>query len=206
MQNYFFNKSKKFFKDLTIIPYLTSVSHSALDYSQKYLVDVPKSWIEDIRHVDFGELLASAAGPLALFYNWSHAKKKEFTEIASGTLASSFVHGDPIATIGAIVALAHSYNKSKNANNLREFKWAAAKGLAGVGIFAITTKIISIPVFNFLVAVCAAACVRKVIGYLRLLEFLKLMKQFKPIFKTPVMKKELDRRELLTLNWFTFQQ
>lgn len=190
----------------SLIPYLTSVSHSALDYSQKYLVDVPKSWIEDIRNVDFGELLASAVGPLALFYNWSHAKKKEFTEIATGTLASSFAHGDPVSTIGAIVALAHGFSKSKNANNLREFKWAAAKGLAGVGVFALTTKIISIPVFNFLVAVCAAACVRKVIGYLRLLEFIKLMKQFKPIFKMPVMKKELDRRELLTLNWFSFQK
>ena len=181
-----------------LIPYITSLSHSALDYSQKYLVDVPKTWVEDIRNVDFGELLASALGPLALFYNWSNAKKKEFTELATGTLASGFVHGDPITTLGAIVSLAHGFNKSKN---LREFKWAAAKGLAGVGVFAITTKVISIPVFNFLVAICAAATVRKVIGYLRVLEYIKLMKQFKP-----VIKKVLSRRELLTLRLLKFKR
>ena len=202
IRNTFFKKTQQNISN-TLIPYITSLSHSALDYSQRYLVDVPKTWVEDIRHVDFGELLASALGPLALFYNWSNAKKKEFTEIATGTLASGFVHGDPIATLGAIVSLAHGYDKSKN---LREFKWAAAKGLAGVGIFALTTKVISIPVFNFLVAICAAACVRKVIGYMRLLEFLKLMKQFRSILKKPVMKKEFDRRDLLTLNWFTFQK
>ena len=182
----------------SVIPYLTSLSHSALDYSQKYLVDVPKTWVGDIRHVDFSELLASAAGPLALFYNWSNAKKKEFTELATGTLASGFIHGDPITTLGAIVSLAHGYDKSKN---LREFKWAAAKGLAGVGAFAITTKVISIPVFNFLVAICVAATVRKVIGYLRVLEYVKLMKQFKPI-----VKKALSRRELLTLNLFKLKK
>lgn len=191
---------KKFNKKnlISLVPYLSSVSHSALDYSQKYLVEIPKNWIDDIRHVDFGELLASALGPLALFYNWSNAKKKEFTEIATGTLASGFVHGDPITTLGAIVSLAHGYDKSKN---LREFKWAAAKGLAGVGTFAITAKIISIPVFNFLVAICAAATVRKVIGYLRILEYVKLMKQFKP-----VIKKVLSRRELLTLNLLKFRK
>jgi len=182
----------------TLTAYITSLSHSALDYSQKYLVDVPKTWVEDIRNVDFGELLASALGPLALFYNWSNAKKKEFTELATGTLASGFVHGDPITTLGAIVSLAHGFNKSLN---LREFKWAAAKGLAGVGAFAITTKVISIPVFNFLVAICAAATVRKVIGYLRVLEYVKLMKQFKP-----VVKKALSRRELLTLNILKFKR
>lgn len=185
----------------SLVAYFSSISHNALDYSQKYLVDVPKTWVEDIRKVDFGELLASALGPLALFYNWSNAKKKEFTEIATGTLASSFVHGDPVTTLGAIVALAHGFNKSKSANNLREFKWAAAKGLAGVGVFAVTTKIISIPVFNFLVAICAAAAVRKVIGYLRVIEYIKLMKQFKP-----VIKKVLTRRELLTLKLFQFKK
>ena len=182
----------------TLTAYISSLSHSALDYSQNYLVDVPKTWVEVIRHVDFGELLASALGPLALFYNWSNAKKKEFTELATGTLASGFVHGDPITTLGAIVSLAHGYDKSKN---LREFKWAAAKGLAGVGAFAITTKVISIPVFNFLIAICAAATVRKVIGYLRVLEYVKLMKQFKP-----VIKKALSRRALLTLNILKFKK
>mgnify|MGYP006117600095 CR=1 FL=1 len=201
IQNSFFRKSKKTIRDISLIPYLTSVSHSALDYSQKYLVDIPKTWTDDIKNIDFGELLASSLGPLALFYNWSHAKKKEFTEIASGTLASSFVHGDPVTSIGAIVALAHSFNKSKNTNNLREFKWAAAKGLIGVSAFAISSKIISIPIFNFLVAICIASAVRKIVGYLRVIEYIKLMKQFKPI-----MKKVLDRRELLTLNWFTLQK
>ena len=197
IKNIFFKKAQKNLSN-TLVPYITSLSHSALDYSQKYLVDVPKTWVEDIRHVDFGELLASALGPLALFYNWSSAKKKEFTELATGTLASSFVHGDPITALGAIVSLAHGFDKSVN---LREFKWAAAKGLAGVGAFAITTKVISIPVFNFLIAICAAATVRKVIGYLRILEYVKLMKQFKP-----VIKKALSRRELLTLNLFKLKK
>lgn len=57
IRNTFFKKTQQNISN-TLIPYITSLSHSALDYSQRYLVDVPKTWVEDIRHVDFGELLA----------------------------------------------------------------------------------------------------------------------------------------------------
>ena len=62
-----------------------------------------KKWVEDIKHVEFNELLASSIGPLALYFGWKKRHKEEFSEIASGALASSFVHGDPIGTVASIV-------------------------------------------------------------------------------------------------------
>ena len=98
-----------------------------------------------------------------MVYSWNKSKKDEFIEIASGTLASSFVYGDPLTAIGSIAALAHGYEKAKNKNELRKYKWSAIRGLAGVGAFALSTKLISIPVLNFLIGIIAATIVKKVV-------------------------------------------
>ena len=42
-------------------------------------------------------------------------------------------------------------------NELRKYKWSAIRGIAGVGAFALSTKLISIPVLNFLVGIIAAS-------------------------------------------------
>ena len=109
----------KYFK--TSIPYISSIFHST--YSKSYnlindqvygMIKVPQKWIEDIKHIHFDELLASSIGPLALYFGWKKRHKEEFAEIASGALASSFIHGDPIGTVTSIVVLAYRYSKSTN--------------------------------------------------------------------------------------------
>ena len=52
---------------------------------------------------------SSSIGPLALYFGWKRRHKEEFAEIASGVLASSFIHGDPMGTVTAIVVLAYRY-------------------------------------------------------------------------------------------------
>ena len=54
-------------------PYFSSFLHTA--YS------IPQKWINDIKHVEFNELLASSAGALALIFRWKKAEKNEFGEI-----------------------------------------------------------------------------------------------------------------------------
>ena len=66
-------KSKK----LLSFPILSSLIHSTYSKSYTIIYDqfneaikVPQKWIEDIKHVEFNELLASSIGPLALFFSW----------------------------------------------------------------------------------------------------------------------------------------
>ena len=57
--------------------FVSSLIHST--YSKSYTIvynqfnqaiEVPQKWIDDIKHVEFNELLASSIGPLALYFGW----------------------------------------------------------------------------------------------------------------------------------------
>ena len=181
--------------NLAHFPYLSTFLHST--------TTIPQRWINDIKHVEFNELLASSAGALALIFRWKKADKSEFIEIASGMLASSYVYGEPISTIASIVALGYSYTKTKNKEDLRKFKWAAIRGATGVAAFALSTKLIPIAVLNILIGICAAVVVRKTVGILRLYEYRHLLRSLKNAI--PTLKKEMSRREFLSLKVFTFK-
>ena len=161
---------------------------------------IPQKWINDIKHIEFNELLSSSLGPLALFFGWKKKHKEEFSEIASGILTSSFIHGDPIGTVSSIVILAHKYSKTKNKAEFNNLKWGIIKGTLSVGAFALTTKFISSSIFGFLVALCVAGIVRKSLGYIKMLQYIKYLKRFKPKFK-----KHMSRREFITLNFMTLK-
>ena len=161
---------------------------------------LPQKWINDIKHIEFNEILSSSIGPLALFFGWKKRHKEEFSEIASGVLASSFIHGDPIGSVSSIVILAHRYSKTKNKAEFNNLKWGFIKGTISVGAFALTTKFVSSSFFGFMVALCVAGIIRKSLGYLKMLQYIKYLKQFKPKFK-----KYMTRREFLTLNLMTLK-
>ena len=161
---------------------------------------IPQKWINDIKHIEFNEILSSSIGPLALFFGWKKRHKEEFSEIASAILASSFVHGDPVGTISSVVILAHRYSKLKNKAEFNNLKWGIIKGTASIGAFALTTKFISSSLFGFLVALCIAGIIRKTLGYIKMLEYLKYLKKFKP-----KLKKYISRRDFITLNFMSFK-
>ena len=140
---------------------------------------------------------------MALFFGWRKRHKEEFSEIASGVLASSFVHGDPVGTVTAIVILAYRYNKSKNKAEFRSLKWGLIKGGLSVGVFAITTKAMGASLISFLVAICIAAAIRKTVGVLRLFEYAKFLRSLRA--KLPKLKKHMSRREFLSLQVFTYK-
>ena len=194
-------------KTIYIFPFLSSWLH--FTYSKSYTIiydefnealKVPQKWIEDLKNLEFNELLASSVGPLALFFNWKKRQKEEFSEIASGMLASSFIHGDPIGTITSIVVLAYKYTQSSNKNELRSLKWGLIKGGISVGAFSITIKAMGVSLLSFLVGVCIAAVVRKSVSTLRLWEYLKFIRSLK--FKIPKLKKKISRREFISLKIF----
>ena len=95
-------------------PYLSSILHNTKT--------IPNKWFNDIKNVEFDELLSSSVGALALVFRWKDSEKNEFTEIASGMLSSSYVYGDPVGTIASIAALGYSYSKTKNNESFRKFK------------------------------------------------------------------------------------
>ena len=198
----------KYFK--TSIPYISSIFHST--YSKSYnlindqvygIMKVPQKWIDDIKHVEFNELLASSIGPLALYFGWKKGHKEEFSEIASGVLSSSFIYGDPIGTVTSIVILAYRYTNSKNKNELRNLKWGIIKGGLSVSVFALTIKAMGVSLISFLVGICIAAIVRKSVSSLRFFEYIKYLKSLK--LQIPKIKKKMTRREFLTLNLFEFK-
>ena len=174
--------------------FVSSLIHST--YSKSYTIvynqfnqaiEVPQKWIDDIKHLEFNELLASSIGPLALYFGWKKRHKEEFSEIASGALASSFIHGDPIGTVTTIVVLAYRYTKSNNKIELRNLKWGIVKGGLSVSVFALTIKTMGVSLLSFLVGICIAAIVRKT------------------VLRVPNLKKKISRREFLTLNFLEFK-
>jgi len=190
----------------SIVPLLSSFLHS--NYTKSYelvegLKTIPQKWIEDLKHVEYNELLSSSIGPLALYFGWKRKHKEEFAELASGILASSAVHGDPVGSVTAIVVLAYRYNKSKNRNELRNLKWGIIKGGVSVGVFAITTKAMGVSLISFLVGICIAAAIRKTVGVLRLFEYARFLRNLKA--KLPAFKREMSRREFLSLRLFTYK-
>ena len=191
----------------TSVPYISSIIQST--YAKSYniiedqvygMIKVPQKWLEDIKHVEFNELLASSIGPLALYFGWRKRHKEEFAEIASGALASSFIHGDPIGTVTSIVVLAYRYSKSTNKSELRNLKWGLIKGGLSVSAFALTVKAMGVSLISFLVGICIAAIVRKTVSSLRFFEYIKYLRSLK--VRIPKIKKTISRREFLTLNLF----
>ena len=188
-------------------PYVSSLIHSTYSKSYNFLynelnevIKVPQKWVEDIKNVEFNELLASSIGPLALYFGWRKRHKEEFAEIASGALASSFIHGDPIGTVTSIVVLAYRYSKSTNKSELRNLKWGVIKGGLSVSAFALTVKAMGVSLISFLVGICIAAIVRKTVSSLRFFEYIKYLRSLK--VRIPKIKKTISRREFLTLNLF----
>ncbi len=190
---------------------LSSIIHSS--YSKSYnliqnefneVIKVPQKWIDDIKNIEFNELLASSIGPLALYFGWKKRHKEEFSEITSGVLSSSFIHGDPIGTVTSIVILAYRYTNSKNKNELRNLKWGIIKGGLSVSAFALTIKAMGVSLISFLVGICIAAIVRKSVSSLRLFEYIKYLRSIK--FQIPKFKNRMTRREFLTLNLFELKK
>ena len=198
-------------KILHSLPIISSAIHSTYSKSYTIIYDqfneaikIPQRWLDDIKHVEFNELLASSIGPLALFFNWKKRHKEEFSEIASGVLASSFVHGDPVGSITSIVVLAYRYDQSSNKQEMRNLKWGIIKGGASVSAFALTVKAMGVSLVSFLVGLCIAAVVRKTVSTLRFFEYLKFVRSLK--VKIPKLKKKLSRRDFISLKLFEFKK
>ena len=196
---------------ISSLPFISSTIHST--YSKSYtiinnqfneIIKVPQKWIDDIKHIEFNELLASSIGPLALYFGWKKRHKEEFSEIASGVLSSSFIHGDPIGTVTSIVILAYKYTNSTNKNELRNLKWGIIKGGLSVSAFALTIKAMGVSLISFLVGLCIAALVRKSVSSLRFFEYIKYLRSIK--FQIPKFKNTMTRREFLTLNLFELKK
>ncbi len=197
-------------KIFNAIPFLSSTIHST--YSKSYsivynqfseAIKVPQKWVEDIKYLELNELLASSIGPLALYFGWKKRHKEEFAEIASGTLASSFIHGDPIGTVTSIVILAYKYSKSSNKSELRNLKWGVIKGGLSVSAFAVTVKATGVSLISFLVGICVAVIVRKSVSSLRFFEYIKYLKSLK--IRVPKLKNMISRRDFLTLKLFEYK-
>ena len=184
--------------------HLTTTKSKVVIYDKfNNLVEIPYKWIDDIKDFEFNELLASSLGPLAIYFGWKKKQKEKFAEIASGSLSSSFIHGEPITTLASISVLAFKFSKVKNDDDLRKLKWGIIKGGASIGIFASTTKIMGVSIISFLIGTCAFFAVRKSISILRLFEYFKFLKKI--TIKFPKFKKELSRREFLTFKIFSYK-
>ena len=66
---------------LSSVPYISAFLQSS--------ITIPKQWINDIKLVEFEEILSSSVGALALLFRWNKIEKSEFTEIASGLQLST---------------------------------------------------------------------------------------------------------------------
>ncbi len=186
----------------SVLHSLTTKSTTVIWDQYNNLVEIPQKWADDLKHLEFNELLSSSIGPLALYFGWKRKQKEEFSELASGTLTTSFVYGEPVTSLTAIVVLAYRYSKSKNSSELRNLKWGIVKGGISAGAFALTIKGMGLSVLSFLVGTCAVFAIRKSASFLRFYEYMRFLKNLR--IKFPKFKKELSRRDFLKLRLFTY--
>ena len=186
----------------SVLHSLTTKSTTAIRDQYNNLIELPQKWADDLKHLEFNELLSSSIGPLALYFGWKRKQKEEFSELASGTLTTSFVYGEPVTSLTAIVVLAYRYSKSKNSSELRNLKWGIVKGGISAGAFALTIKGMGLSVLSFLVGTCAVFAIRKSASFLRFYEYMRFLKNLR--IKFPKFKKELSRRDFLKLKLFTY--
>ena len=86
---------------------------------------------------------------------------------------------------------------------LRKYKWSAIRGIAGVGAFALSTKLISIPLLNFLIGLIAATIVKKVVKSLRLFEYMQYLRNLR--IYLPYIKSQISRRDFIKLDIFKYK-
>ena len=67
----------------------------------------------------------------------------------------------------------------------------------------LATKLISIPVLNFLIGIIAATIVKKVVKNLRLFEYINYLKNLRVYI--PYIKSKISRRDFLKLDIFKFK-
>ncbi len=163
--------------------------------------EIPYKWIDDIKHLEFDELLSSSLGPLSIYFCWNKKQKEKFAEIASGVLSTSLVQGEPLTALASISALAYKFNNLKNRKNLRGIKWGLIKGGVSVGVFAASVKLMGLSILSLLVGTCAFFAVRKSINIFRLYEYISFIKKLK--LKYPKLKENISRRDFLKLKIFT---
>ena len=71
------------------------------------------------------------------------------------------------------------------------------------GDLTASPKLISITILNVLIGLCAAMVVKKTVGILRLWEYRYFLKNIKKY--TPVLKRQMTRREFISLKLFTLK-
>ena len=57
---------------------------------------IPQKWINDIKHIEFNELLSSSVGPLALFFGWKKKDKEELAELCASLGLAGAVGANPL--------------------------------------------------------------------------------------------------------------
>ena len=149
-------------------------------------------------------IISSPSPNIEKYEEYLSKDEEEFSELASGVLASSFVHGEPVSSVTAIVILAHRYSNTKNLTELRNLKWGIIKGSLSIGTFALTIKSMGVSLLSFLVGLCVVAVVRKTVSNLRFFEYIKFLRSLKT--KIPNLKKKISRREFISFKIFEFKK
>ena len=117
----------------SVLHSLTTKSTTVIRDQYNNLVEIPQKWADDLKHLEFNELLSSSIGPLALYFGWKKKHKEEFSELASGTLTILFMV--TCYNPNGYCCFAYRYSKSKNSNELRNLKWGIVKGGISAGAF-----------------------------------------------------------------------
>ena len=62
----------------SVLHSLTTKSTTAIRDQYNNLIELPQKWADDLKHLEFNELLSSSIGPLALYFGWKRKQKEEF--------------------------------------------------------------------------------------------------------------------------------
>ena len=69
---------------------LTTKSTTVIRDQYHNLVEIPQKWTDDIKYLEFNELLSSSIGPLALYFGWKKKTQRGIFRISIRNVSSKF--------------------------------------------------------------------------------------------------------------------
>lgn len=123
---------------------------------------IPRSWFQDLLHVNGVELIGASIGTVAVAFNWNKKDVEEFSRLAGSLGLSSVASANPALALVALVTVAKSFNDARHKGDYSEFVDGLAKGGVGTGVFIATATFVPGAVLvGLLAGVCAGVAANK---------------------------------------------
>lgn len=127
---------------------------------------IPRSWSQDILHINGVELFGASVGAIAVALHWKRKDVKRFSTLCGSLGVSALVSANPMLGVLATAGLAKSFADARNhGGDYAQFVNGLAKGGIGTGVLLGTAGVVGGPAFvGLLAGFCMGIAAHKVLN------------------------------------------